>query len=100
MSLKIEIKSRRSKSYELQVLQKLRDFENSNISLHSFPDMFKSRIGEIPRASVGTADMFYRATLSEDYKKVDVWHLNIQGDQDRLLAVVTDDGKEYNPFNF
>lgn len=100
MALKIEFKSRRTKSYELQVCQILRDLENSNISLISFPDTFKGHIEKIPRASVAMAWMFYRATVSDDFKKAEVWHLNVHGEPDRLLAIVTDDGKEFNPFNF
>lgn len=100
MALKIEINSKRSKSYELQVIFKLREFENTNLSLYSLPGMFKDRIGEIKKASVGTADMFYKANISDDQKKVEIWHLNSQGHADRLLATVTDDGKINNPFNF
>lgn len=100
MALQIEIKSKRSKSYELQVIGKLREFENSNLSLYSLPDMFKARIGEIKKLSVGTADLFYKAFISNDQKKVEIWHLDSKGDSDRLIAIVTDDGKINNPFNF
>jgi hypothetical protein len=100
MALQIEFKSKRNKHYELHVCVKLREFENGNLSLHSFPSMFMERISEIPRASVGFADSFYKALISEDYKKVEIWHLNSNSDPDRLLAIVTDDGKENNPFNF
>lgn len=100
MALQIEKISKRSKHYELNVFVKLSEFENSNLSLHSFPSMFMDRISEIPRKSVGFANTFYKAILSDDYKKVEIWHLDCNGDPDRLIAIVTDNGKENNPFNF
>ncbi|BFM42694.1 hypothetical protein CFS9_13350 [Flavobacterium sp. CFS9] len=100
MSLQIEIKSKRNKYYETSVILKLREFENSNRSLCSFPETFKDSLKVIPRKSVGRAEDFYRAVLSEDQKKVEIWHLTVKGDTDRLLAVVTDNGKQFNPFNF
>jgi hypothetical protein len=101
MSLQIEIKSYKSKYYESSVVQKLRDsFENSNLSLLYCAESFRDKLKDIPRKSVGLAEDFYRAVLSEDQKKVEIWHLTSQGDTDRLVAVVTDNGKEFNPFNF
>jgi len=100
MSLQIEFKSKRSKDYELSVIIKLGEFENTNISLYSFPDRFRESLKEIPRVSVGYAADFYMAELTGNNKEVKVWHLNIKGDPDRLLAIVKDDGKEFNPFNF
>ena len=100
MALNIEKKTYRSKYYELQVLAKLSEFKDSNLSLHEFPDRFMRSIKEIPRKSAGFAEDFYKATLTKDYKKVEIWHLDKESNPDRLLAVVTDDGKKNNPFNF
>lgn len=36
-----------------------------------------------------TPQQAYRASFTEDYKTVEVWHYNTRGDRDRLLLTVT-----------
>ena len=100
MSLQVKIIKRKSQYYELHACQILKEYQSANLSLSALPDHFKTRLGEIPRKSVGTADMFYKGILSKDNKTIEIWHLNSIGDPDRKIAEVTDDGVEHNPFNF
>ena len=100
MALKIEILKRNSKHYELEACRILREYEGSNLPLYSFPDAFDKRLKELPRKSVGTADMYYKIILAEDMKSGVMWHLSSIGEPDRKIAVITDDGKNNNPFNF
>jgi hypothetical protein len=100
MSLQITILKHKSKYYELSVCIILKEYQNSNISLFSLPDRFKEDLAEIPKKSTGTADMFYKAILSDDFRKCEIWHLTSIGDHDRKIAEITDDGKISNPFNF
>lgn len=100
MALQVTILKHKSNRYELLACVILTEYQNSNLSLSIFPDHFKSRLGEIPRMSTGTADMFYKGILSEDQKLVEVWHQNSIGDPDRKIATITDNGVNHNPFNF
>ena len=100
MSLQVTILKHKSQYYELHACVILKSYQNSNLSLPFLPDHFKRELGTIKRKSTGTADMFYKAVLSEDAKCIEVWHLNSIGTPDRKIAEITDDGKQVPCFNF
>lgn len=100
MSLEVTILNKRQKYYELQACYIAKEYEDTNVSLYEFPERFKADLGRVPKKSTGTADQFYRAYLSEDYNKIEIWHLNSIGDKDRKIAEVIDNGVVKNHFNF
>lgn len=100
MALKIEIKNRKDNSYELQAVAELKLLQNANVHLMSLPELIKLNLSTLPRQSVLSPGDCYKAIFDAENKKVDFYHLNSIGEPDRLVATITDDGIQHNPFNF
>jgi len=90
-TFKLERKKARNTTYELYVLSICQDIVLSQKSPFSCIDneydikrIFESRVKEIPRLTTAEAKYSYRATIENEC--VNIWHLNSNGEQDRLVC--------------
>jgi hypothetical protein len=89
MGLKVDIKSGRSNFYELNVRAAIRESVQYAEDLADVRRGIQYKIDCMRKMSTGAASVFYK--VEELPGKVEVWHLNIHGEKDRLTAVITND---------
>lgn len=86
--LKIETKKTKSNTYELWALSDLKSCKECE-SLTGLKSNVETLWNNRTRRSIATVSNCYKLILSEDYKKVEMWHVNVHGTPDRLVAIVT-----------
>lgn len=86
--LKASIKSHRSNLYDLHVRNIISQICPNNGDIYHFKSRFDEALNKLPRHSVGPPSSFYKAILNEQLNFCEVWHLDINGEADRLIAVV------------
>lgn len=84
--LEVEIKSKKSTLYELEVKAIMSQLGYYSETLDGAERVFNHDIKNLPRKSVGEVSDFYKMTLNGN--TLEVWHLNIQGEKDRLVGTV------------
>jgi hypothetical protein len=87
--LEFEFKSNRSRVYELKVGAIIQTMVNYyEVSFSQFIKVFNEEVDKIKRQSAYKASNCYEAVIKENPARVEVWHLNSKGDQDRLMCVI------------
>ncbi len=90
--IKIEKKSSRGNKYELWVSAALSETAEFAADMHDFKRGFNNRLEDMPNLSIGAPSLFYRLEQKDPNsisKGFELWHLNVEGDKDRLVAVVS-----------
>jgi hypothetical protein len=96
MALIIGTHTVRSRKYELQVWEILRQWRNSEADLNIFANNFWREIEAMKRLSVGKPSDFYKLLKHpigvrewEQPTSVELWHKDSLGDLDRKVATIT-----------
>lgn len=89
--IKVDVLSKRSTKYELQVCSALKEAAVFAGDLHDLRRGFNNRLEEMPKLSVGAPKLFYKleqVSPESISKGFELWHLDSQGNRDRRVAVV------------
>lgn len=88
--LKITIKSNRSTFYEMQArhfLSQIKQLED-DLDILGARNYFQYGIAHVPKKSYCEAIDCFKFEIAEDYMSAEIWHLDGQGDKDRLIATI------------
>lgn len=85
--LSIELKKRKT-SYDLKIRSLAQQIANIWDDLDDFERVFNARIQKVVRHNTVIASTVYRLVRKND-NTVEIWHVNIDYNPDRLIAIVT-----------
>jgi len=91
MSIKVEWKTKRRNTYELQVGAIIALLPTYTLDVERAFTIFNNDIKDLPRLSTAHPADLYKAVMAEDNKSFTVWHRTSTGDLDRQVAVISDD---------
>lgn len=94
----IEKFKRKTNLLELQVITKVNDLSEMNISPISFPDRFKEEMKKIKKTNCFEAEYSYKAEKTAE-KTIEIWKMKADGDKNYLMFKLTKGKDQPGPFD-